>query len=89
MQYGSSKVSKITLHADSAVGISTTGRGANLDTVGFNLTFIAQRDPKLATEVVRLWQQANTLREVDPRAVEEDFVLAETELKRLFATFVA
>jgi hypothetical protein len=83
MQYESSKVSKITLRVSDPVGISSTQHGANLDTLGFNLNFIAQRNPKLAIEIIKLWRQAGALRADEPRSPDEDYALVEAELQQL------
>ena len=85
MQYEAPTTSKLTMRSDWPVGCSATGRGANLNTVGFNLDFIAERDPKLVLELVKLWQQARGLQEDSPHAPDEDYLLADAALKQLVA----
>jgi hypothetical protein len=83
MQYGSTKTTKITLREDDPVGGSSTQYRANLDAVGFNLTFIAQHDPRLAIEVIKLWREARDLREASQLPSGEAYALADAELRQL------
>lgn len=83
MQYEKAKATKIMLRSDWSTGGSSRQHGANLDSVGFNLEFIARRNPNLAIEIVRLSRRANQLKEADSLAPDEDYLLAEGELKRL------
>jgi hypothetical protein len=43
--------------------------------MAFNLVFIALRKPKLAVELLRLYNEAHTIQASDPQAPEEDFEL--------------
>jgi hypothetical protein len=83
MQYEVPKVSKISIRSDWPIGISSTVRGANLDAFGFNIRFILERKPKLAVELIKAYQQASELRADDPKAPDEDLLLASQELERL------
>jgi hypothetical protein len=66
------KVTKIAVRGDMAATITSSRRGANLDTVGFNVGFLLQRRPLLAVEILKLYDQARRVREDDPTAPEED-----------------
>lgn len=85
MQEEPTKVSRITIRADRAVGGSMSQRGANLDTLGFNLRFILERNPKLAIDVFKLYRQASELKPDDPTAPVEDLRWAADEMERLAA----
>lgn len=56
-----SKVTKLQLRKDRSVAISSSIAGANIDAIGFNLVFNALRNPKLATDIFRLYIEANLL----------------------------
>ena len=59
MQYA--KSTKITLHSDSPMAVSSSMYGANLNTVGFNIDFIGARDVNLVTEILKLLDEARKL----------------------------
>lgn len=80
MENAGTITSKITLRSDRAVGASSREHGGNLDTLGFNIRFIAERRPQLAVEILRLWKEASHLRPDDPVAHEEDFTAALDDL---------
>lgn len=81
------KVSKLTIRPDRPIGISSIGHGANVDAIGFNLMFIAERKPKLATDLLKLWREASELRPEDPKAHGEDYAAAEAELRARSSSF--
>lgn len=83
MQYGKETVSKLTVRSDLPTSVSSSVHGANVDALGFNITFIAQRRPQLAVELVRLWREARELTSDTPLAPDEDMHGAEAELARL------
>lgn len=82
MQYG--KVTKLAMREDMPTSITSSQHGANLDAVGFNITFILERRPKLAIEVLKLYDQVRQLRQDDPMAPDEDYRSAGDE----WSTFI-
>lgn len=87
MQYGKYKSSKLTIVSGKSVSVSSSMYGANLDAVGFNLTLIAERRPKLAVEIMKLCREASAILPEDPQAPDEDFLAAEAQrqLQQVFA----
>jgi hypothetical protein len=84
MQYG--KVTKIAIREDMPTALTSSRHGANLDTVGFNIKFILEREPNLAVEIFKLYDQARQLRPDDPMAPEEDYRLAGDRWSRFLDT---
>ncbi len=74
------KSTKINIRDDRPTGLSSSAHGSNLDAIGFNIAFIALRNPKLAVEIMKLYAQAHIVKENDPRAPEEDFALFSSEV---------
>lgn len=64
MQRGVS--TKVTVHRDSPVAITSEAYGANVGALAFNLTYIAQRNPELALTLMEVYKQARELRDVEP-----------------------
>jgi hypothetical protein len=62
----------MVLHEDLPTAITSSRSRANPDTVGFNIGFLLRRRPLLAVEVLKLYDQACSVREQDPEAPEED-----------------
>ena len=58
-------------------------QGANLDAIGFNLAFIALKNPKLAVDILKLYSQAHDVKESDTKAPDEDFEMFTEALKDL------
>lgn len=83
MQHEKSKTSKLTMHSDLPTGGSFTRRGANFNSLGFNVSFIMRRRPALLIELARLFELAKNLKEEDALPPEEDYSLVEAELARL------
>lgn len=77
------KPTDLKIRADKATGISSRMHGANMDAVGFNLAFIALKNPKLAVDIINLYSQAQAIKETDPKAPDEDFELFNEALKNL------
>lgn len=69
------KSTRLNIRADRPTAISSVAHGSNLDAVGFNLAFLATRDPKLAVEILKLYSLAHKVQENDPQAPDEDFAL--------------
>lgn len=70
-----SKSAKLNIREDKSTAISSSMQGSNLDAIGFNLIFLALRNPKLAVEVIELYNKAYQVKEADPKAPDEDFEL--------------
>lgn len=84
MQYGDPiKQTKLTIREDKAVSFASILRGAKLDSVGFNIRFITERNPRLAVELTHLAQEAGELREDSPKASDEDTLLALEQLRAI------
>lgn len=78
------KSTKLTIRDDKAAAISSSAHGANINAVGFNVLFIALRNPKLAVEIMKLYTQARKIKADDPKAPDEDFAMfAEEVIKTL------
>jgi len=76
------KSTKLNIREDRPTAISSSVHGSNLDAIGFNIAFLASRDPKLAIEIMKLYAQAHKLQESDPQAPDEDFALFADEVAR-------
>ncbi len=83
MQYG--KVTKLAICEDMPTAITSSQGWANLDTVGFNIGFLLRRRPLLAIEVLKLYDQAYSVREEDLEAPDEDIRQAAEEWRRFSA----
>lgn len=68
---------KITIHSDSPIGVSSSQQGANQDAVAFNIAFIALRRPHLALQIMNLYDEASQIKKGDPQAPDEDFETAQ------------
>lgn len=69
------KSTKLSIREDHPTAISSSAYGSNVDALGFNITFLAARNPKLAVELMKLYAQAQQVKEDDPIAPDEDFEL--------------
>lgn len=49
---------KITLHEDKPTAISSQAYNANLDTIGFNITYLMAKNPKLVKDIMRIYAVA-------------------------------
>ena len=78
------KSTKLTIHEDQPIGIASSAFGSNVDALGFNILFIAARDPKLAVEIMNLYAKARQIQEDDPLAPDEDFTLFSQKVSKLF-----
>lgn len=75
-----SKSTKLNIREDRPTALASSVHGSNVDAIGFNLLFIAQRNPKLAIEILELYAKAHEVQENDPTAPEEDFALFADEV---------
>jgi len=77
------KSTQLNIRGDRPTAISSSAHGSNLDAIGFNIAFLAARDPKLAIEVMKLYALAHEIKENDPPAHDEDFALFSDEVTKL------
>jgi hypothetical protein len=76
------KSTRVVLREDLPTAITSSRIRANLDTVGFNIGFLLRRRPLLAIEILKLYDQAFSVREEDPDAADEDTRQAVEEWRR-------
>lgn len=79
------KSTKLTIREDRPTAISSSAHGSNLDAIGFNINFLALRNPKLAIQIIELYDKAREIQENDPAAPDEDFALFADTLAKLLA----
>jgi hypothetical protein len=77
------KSTQLKVREDRSTAIAGLAYGANLDAIGFNIAFIALRNPKLAIEILNLYDQAHQIQENDPKAADEDFALFAQAITKL------
>lgn len=77
------KSTKLNIREDRPTAIASSAHGSNVNAIGFNLLFLAARNPKLAIEIMKLYAQARQVQENDPRAPDEDYALFADELREL------
>ena len=80
-----SKSTKLNVREDRPTAISSTAYGSNIDAAGFNVTFLALRNPKLAIAILKLYEEAHAVQESDEPAPDEDFTLFTNALKKLLS----
>jgi hypothetical protein len=76
------KSTKLNIREDCPTAISSSVHGSNFDAIGFNIAFLASRDPKLAIEIIKLYARAHKIQESDPQAPDEDFALFADEVTK-------
>lgn len=79
------KSTKLNIREDRPTALTSSVHGSNIDAIGFNLLFIAQRNPKLAVEIMKLYDLAHKVRENDPSAPSEDLALFAQEVAKVLA----
>ncbi len=77
------KSTKLSIREDRPTGLASSAHGSNVNAVGFNLFFIATRNPKLAIEIMKLYAQARLIQENDSPAPDEDYALYADELRKM------
>lgn len=75
---------RITIKPDSPIAISSSALGANINALGFNIDFIASKNPNLAIAIMSLYEQAKNIHSDDTVQSDEDFKLALQQLSDLF-----
>ena len=73
----------ITIKNNKPTGISSTIYGSNINAIGFNIDFIATKNPNLAISIMGLYKQADSIRVEDDSMPEEDYKLAIQKLSEL------
>jgi hypothetical protein len=63
------KSTKLNIREDEAATVSSTAHGHNLGAIGFNQTFLARHDPRLALKVIDLYERAKALEATVPGTV--------------------
>jgi hypothetical protein len=63
------KRTRLNIREDEASTVSSTRFGHNLDTIGFNMTFLKAHDLSLALAVMQLYEQAKALEATVPGTV--------------------
>lgn len=79
------KSTKLNIREDRPTGIAGSSHDANVNAMGFNVMFIALRNPRLAVEIMRLYDEAHKLTEDDPKAPEEDYALFADEVRKMWS----
>lgn len=79
------KSTQLKVREDRPTAIAGTVYGSNLNAIGFNINFLALRNPKLAVEILRLYSKAHEVQVDDPKAPDEDFELYNDALTKLTA----
>lgn len=77
------KTTKLTIYENRATGITSSAFGSNINAMGFNLLFIASKNPKLAVEIMELYAKARKIQATDPDAPDEDYSLFSQRLEKL------
>ena len=80
-----SKFSKLNVREDRPTAITSAAHGSNIDAVGFNITFLALRNPKLAIAILKLYEDAHEVQASDEPAPDEDFTLFANALNKLLS----
>lgn len=74
------KTTKLNIRQDRPTAIASSAHGSSADALGFNMTFLAARNPKLAVELMKLYAQARQVKADDSLAPDEDFELFTDEV---------
>jgi len=75
--------SKLTLKENKSTGISNESHDSNVSGLGFNIVFIALRNPVLAVKIMELYKAATSILPDDPKAPDEDYQLALEKLSEV------
>jgi hypothetical protein len=65
----------LNIRDDRPTAIASKAFGSRNDVLGFNITFLALRNPKLAVQLLQTYSEAHQVQKDDPEAPEEDFAL--------------
>lgn len=75
--------SQISIQSDSSTAATSSAMGANINALAFNIDLIAQKNPNLAIEILKLYEKAKAIKPNDPAGPEEDFSLALEQLGKV------
>ncbi len=78
-----SKFTKLNIREDRPTALSSSMQGSNINAIGFNINFLALRKPKLAIEILRLYDEANNVQINYPKAPDEDLELYTDALAKM------
>lgn len=67
---------RIKVDADSPTGISSRSHGSNVNAIAFNIDLIATKNPTLAVNLLKEYDEAHKILPDDPPQPGEDFSLA-------------
>ena len=76
--------SRLTIKSGNPTALTSSAMGANVNALAFNIDLIARKNPNLAIEIMKLYEQAKNIHPDDPAKPEEDFALAFEQLRNLF-----
>jgi hypothetical protein len=79
------KTTKLNIREDRPTALSSSAHGSNLDAIGFNIAFLAARNPKLAIDIMKLYALAHAVQADDPKAPDEDFALFANEVAQILS----
>jgi hypothetical protein len=79
------KSTKLNVRDDRPTAITSSAHGSNIDAIGFNVAFLAARNPKLALSILKLYEEAHSIQASDEQAPEEDFAMFATALNKILA----
>ena len=77
------KSTRLTIREDRPTAIGSSAQRSNLDAIGFNLTYLSVRNPKLAIEILKLYARAVKVSQNDPSVPDEDIALFAAELAKM------
>lgn len=77
------KHTSLNIREDRPTALASSAHGSNLDAIGFNINFLALRNPKLAIEILMIYAKAHKVDKRDLKAPDEDFALYVDEVKNI------
>lgn len=66
---------KLQIRSNRPTAAASKSYNSKVDALAFNLSFIAEYQPKLAVELLQLYAKAHVITEDSPKAPEEDYDL--------------
>ena len=74
---------KLQVRSDRPTAIASKAHNTKIDVLAFNISFIAKHQPKLALELLKLYEKAHVIAEKDPEAPDEDYALFADEIIKI------
>lgn len=74
---------KLTIQDDRPTALAIAAHNTHINTIGFNIVFLASRSPRLAVDVMKLYALAQKVQENDPQVPEEDVAMFAEEVSRM------